>query len=472
MLIKRITVNDWKRYVGTHSFTFFKINLISGENGAGKTSIALHPILFAIYGYSDNTLSNLHPRGLVNPTTWVEVELVHLNKTYIIKRFYPTKLLVYIDGVELKLANNQLKQAELEKIFYNVEYFRKFRMVDIIAGVNILEQGQANLRKTLVNFDNMIDLSNVRKSLLDKKSIREQFNKDTSVLYRHFPSEDRRNALEYKLQTINSSIAEQDKEISENESYVYDLSNKIGRLSAQKNGLAQQKNKLLSTNCPTCGQAVKINKQKELLEQVNRDIVSINENMITLQEDMNLQKEIVSNLKASKQNMLKGKDRVVRLMQRLEARLKQKDYIWTNADVEIMKQAIKEVDGFSTYYITEKLKNLEPLINNILNKVGFSIKFNVDDKNNFDIKITNKGQQYVYSELSNGERLLITTAFQLALLMEKNETGIVIADEGFSSLSDKNLNLIMDLFINSPFQLVAIVHRYTSTDLNVNNIKI
>ena len=110
----------------------------------------------------------------------------------------------------------------------------------------------------------------------------------------------------------------------------------------------------------------------------------------------------------------------------------------------------------------------------MLSKLGFTVTFRVDAKNNFDIKLlnNNNGTEFVYKELSNGQRLFVTVAFQLALLMEKNESGLVVADEGLSSLDGANLNIMLELFKNSPFQLIAIVHRFQTNDTSIKNIQL
>lgn len=472
MMLKRITVNDFKRYVGTHEYLFDKINLISGDNGSGKSTLALHALLFVIHGYSENKLEKLAPRNLANPNTWVEVELTHLGNTYIIRRSIPTQVSLKINGVESTLANNELKKAELVRLFGNIEYFRKFRMIDIKASINILEQGNTDLRKTLVNLNDVIDLTAVRQNLLLEKNNRELYNKDTSVIYKHYPSVERLQFLHMKHDDLTTAENNFRNAYNEAISALNELQNRVGRQQGNLANLRLQKSKLTNPICITCGQTIKIDKQQELLGNVNSEIISTNETIASLHGDLATQKEFVTYINQKLLGIAKQKNKLQYWINRLNVRLTQSDYVWTTSDVEIVKLAIKEVDGFSTYYITQRLKMLEPLINNFLNKVGFSISFSVDIKNNLEIQININGQDFNYTDLSNGERLLVTTAFQLALLMEKNETGLIIADEGFSSLAENNLDIMFDMFINSPFQLVAVVHRYTSNNPNVRNIYI
>jgi DNA repair exonuclease SbcCD ATPase subunit len=471
MIINKITLNDIKCYTGKHEFSFSKINLISGENGAGKSTLALHSILFAIYGYSEVTIASLAPRQLANPNPYVEIDLNYLGKNYIIRRSIPTKISIIIDGQELTLANSQLKQKELEKLFRDVDFFRKFRMVDIKDSINILEQGNQALRKTLVSFDDSIDIGTVRANLLRKKSEREKLNKDDAVLYTHFPSAKRLQTLNNGFDKIVDSIKTIESDLHSSESYLYELSNRKGRIETTKSSLASNKNTIVATSyCPTCSQALQAPKQKELLADISTKIVDYNMQLAGIIDELDTQKEVVAHLKLTRIELLKRKDALFRRIQRLNARLSQSQYIWSTKDVEVLKYAINEVDGFTTFYMTEKLQRLEPLINIILGKLGFVVMFNIDEKSNFDITLVKNGSEFKYKDLSNGQRLLVTVAFQLALLMEKNESGLVVADEGFSSLDSKNLDLMFDLFKNSNFQLISIVHRFDTKDPAVNNI--
>ncbi|KKK81951.1 hypothetical protein LCGC14_2808270, partial [marine sediment metagenome] len=148
-----------------------------------------------------------------------------------------------------------------------------------------------------------------------------------------------------------------------------------------------------------------------------------------------------------------------RVPYKLENIIERKDYKWTTNDVEIIKQAIKELDNFSSYYITEWIKILEPIINDILTKINFQVSFEINEKGNIDVNLLRNGEVYNYKDLSAGQRLVVSISFQLALLLENTQEGFIIADEGFSNLDIENLKLILELFKNLPFQLLCVIHR-------------
>ena len=126
----------------------------------------------------------------------------------------------------------------------------------------------------------------------------------------------------------------------------------------------------------------------------------------------------------------------------------------------IVKKAIEELDKLSSYYITESLKILEPIINDIVSKIGFEVSFTINEKGKFAIEMQKDNISYKYKDLSTGQKLVLQIAFKLALLLERNETGIIIADEGMSSLDQENLEHVLGIFNNLPFQLFLVLHHF------------
>ena len=473
MYLNRITLSDFKSYAGVHTFTYNKINLISGGNGIGKSTLALHGLLFVLYGHSEVPIASLTTKLLANPKTYVEIELEHLGKQYIIKRSIPTNIDITVDGIKSTLVNNTLKQKELENIFKDVTFFKQFRMVDIIAGINILEQGNQALRKTLVSFDDAIDIGTVRTNLLGKLSERSKLNKDENVLFTHYPSDARLTALKDGVINLNGPRNKYDADLRYNENVLYDLSTKLGSFESHKRNLMNSSKVVHNTGtCPFCRQSLP--HVAQTIVDVTTELSEVQNKLNSLNTDINNQRDIITHIKSIKNNLVEKQQRGLKYIQRLEARLQQKDFIYTTKDVEVIKCSVKELDGFTTFYITEKLQRIEPLINALLGKLGFTVTFDVDDKSNFDITLINNknGTEFKYKELSNGQRLFVTVAFQLALLMEKNESGLIIADECFSSLSLPSLEQMFELFKNSPFQLVSIVHRFTTSDVSIKNIQL
>jgi len=468
MYLKRITLENFNNFEGKHSFEFDKINLIIGKNGSGKTTIGQEAILFCTHGYSERPLGELPTKWLKEKKCKVTTEFEDIK----ISREYPTSLYVEEDGVENTLTTSADKQNYLTKKFKNIEYFRKFRMLDVKKGINILEQGKTALLKTLFSFHENY-FNDVRRSLLEKKRDRELYNKDRAVIYKHSPSMARFNYLDTSILAITEELYSLDKELSIVNQRLSQLHNQKGSVNNNLTTERAQKYKLLqNSRCPTCHRKTEERVKKDLLKQFNTTIVDLDEKMKSVMGSLEEETDLYSYLNKSKKDLQEKKARLSTLRQKLDARIKQKEYKWTDKDLLIMKKAIEEFDSFSNFYIIEWVKILEPLINQVINKIGYNVSFEQDAKGKLDIKLTKNGIEYSYRDLSSGQKLVLTVAFQLAILLEREEEGLIIADEGFSSLDADNLAHIFELFRQLPFQLICVIHRYDDVPEDINVIKL
>ena len=219
--------------------------------------------------------------------------------------------------------------------------------------------------------------------------------------------------------------------------------------------------------CPECGHILRDN--KDTLANIDKQIVDLDNQISSTNVEIEDQKEVTDYVKGVTDKINNKKSRLLVLKEKLENRIKLKDYKYTNKDVLLVKQAVEELDKFYAYYLTEWVKNLEPIINSVIEKIGFEASFSLDKKGDFDIKLSKAGAIYKYKDLSAGQKLIMSIAFKLAILLERNEEGIIVADEGFSSLDAENLNHIFNLFQGLPFQLLCILHRF---DEKLDNVKV
>jgi DNA repair exonuclease SbcCD ATPase subunit len=461
MNLKKITLTDYRNFEGTVSFPFYKITHITGENGTGKTTLGLLAFLFAIYGWSEDSLEDLITKG--KKSTKVEIEIDDL----IISREYPTtpsSLKIYKNNKELIFSNNVERQNYLNEIFKNIDYFRKFRMIDTQKGISILESGKTAIRKTLVSFNESY-FNNIRNGLQEKKREREMYNKDRIISYTLYPSQKRLDFINMKLLSLSEELVNIEKEINETEKEYLELLTKKGKKESIIEYYKSQKDRINQySKCPTCLRGITPTLKIELLKEVNDKISEANETISILLENINERKDILNYFKSIKNNIDKHQKKLFNYQLKLSNRIEQKDFKYTDKDVLILKKAIEELDNFLSYYLAEWTKILEPLINSLIEKIGFKIEFIINTKGDFDLKIYKNGIEYSYKNLSTGQRLILSIAFQLAFLLEKGETGLIIADEGFGNLDENNLNLIIEFFKSIPFQLIYIVHRFDTPE--------
>ena len=88
----------------------------------------------------------------------------------------------------------------------------------------------------------------------------------------------------------------------------------------------------------------------------------------------------------------------------------------------------------------------------------------------FDIGLTKDNKKFKIKDLSTGQALMLQIAFKLALLLNKGEEGLVLADEGMSALDGDNLLHVINMFSEMPFQLVFVLHNVNDLPAFVNVI--
>jgi DNA repair exonuclease SbcCD ATPase subunit len=457
MIIRRIKLRNFQIYRDFEA-EFSPMTFIWGRNGSGKTTLGLEAVMFCLWGYSSKTLTEIPTRGKATSCS-VEVELEHGDDTYIIERGIPTFLKIMKNSEELQFENKTEAQFYLQKLFGEPLNFKKFRMIDNEVGVNFLDPKSAATFKRVI-FSILEDQFNQAKENLAKiKQEREIWNKSNAVIYSHAPSERRLNVLQkgtQKLLSEQRELLNQDAQLANEQ---LKQNNSIGQIQGQIRNTESQKARMGASRCYACGQSLDPGKNRQILEQLDKTLADLNGQLKEAREILEETGEIRSQGQPALNHITVRLGKVAEFKTKLEGRLKQRNYIYTNEDVEIVKQAIKELDVITTSFLIKSIKNLEPIINQVLEKIQYHLEFDINDKGKFDMRLTNKdGEAFTYKDLSTGQKLMLQIAFKLALLLERGEEGLIIADEGLSALDNDNLLHILTIFDNYPFQLVFIIH--------------
>lgn len=469
MILKRIKLNDYQIYRNFET-TFSSMTFIRGKNGAGKTTLGLESILFSVWGYSSKNLSDIPTRGKAK-TCSVLVEIDHDGHIYIIERRIPTFLKIIKDGNAVEFETTTEGQAYLNKLFGEPMSFKQFRMIDNEVGINLLDPKSSVTFKKIIFSISEDQFNRAKENLSRIKQEREIWNKDSAVIYSHAPSEKRMNTLKSGIQRLQNeyqSLLSNDNQFSREE---YSQNNLVGQIQGQIRNIESQKAKMSATSCYACGQSIDISKNREILERQQRNILDLRNQLSEACEILKEIKEMRVQAQAPINGINQRIHKLSLLVTKLEGRLKQKNFIYTTQDVEIAKRAIKELDVLSTTFLVNSIKSLEPIINEVLAKIQYSLEFDINDKGKFDIKLINRnGEVFAYKDLSTGQRLMLQIAFKLALLIERGESGLIIADEGLSSLDKENLLHVLKIFENYPFQLICILHHFEEIPAGVQII--
>jgi len=470
MFITKIKVKTFKNFLHK-ALKLGKMVLFKGKIRAGKSTLALHSLLFAFYGYSiAETLKDLPTRSLAKSTT-VEIDVEHKTKLFTIIRSYPTKLKILEDGREMPFNTATEAQNWIDNNFGSRTDFQKFRIIDARSSdANFLEEGQSTFKKILFAGCEKIFVE-LREKLFKIKTHREMYCKDKAIIYKHYPSEKRLKIIQDKLGELKQKENKLKNKVNNLEMEVRRSEREMGSLEYNIKSLEEKRTKLNKEKiCYTCKQAIAIKKRDELLKDIKIKTLEAKLKIQNHIKTIEIDKDLLNFEKKRLDKFRPHVSKLAELEMKLKARIKQKKYKYTERDILIVKTAIQEVDKLSTFYLTESIKTLTPIINDVLSKINFKVKFIIDSKDRFKIRLYKDEVEYKYHDLSGGEKLILQIGFKLALLMEKGESGIMIADEGFSSLDKETLYHIISLFQNLPFQLFFIIHRFENIPDNVTVI--
>jgi DNA repair exonuclease SbcCD ATPase subunit len=471
MFIKSLTLTDYKQYKGTHHFNLSNLVYLRGNNGVGKTNF-LSAILFLLNGYVEagKVLADVPTTGCA--VTEVSGVIEHKGHVYEITRRYPTKITIKEDG---KLRTDTEPQKFLNDTFRDVDYFRKFRMIDTKKGINFLEQGDTEIRKTLLSLSQGA-FNNIRVRLTTRKTDKDKLNRDKLVTVKCYPSDKRYAKLKEGYDSLDKKVRAVQSELDAAQREYNAKDREIASLESEKVYYTRQKNSLQNgAICSACKQPLPKDKVEGQIQEAITKLSGIDEKIAQMKKNVDLDGDLISEIRTDMDSIRKDKERIYKYLIKLENRLKQKQFVYTNKDVLITAQAIKELDLIQNDYIVKWLEQLEPVVNQVIQKIHYSVKIKLDEKGNLKIEMTkDNGLKYKYEQLSDGQKLVLSIAFKLALLLQKNDEGLLVADEGFSSLDEENLNHIFTLFESLPFQLIAVVHRLNNVptkmqiiDLNV-----
>lgn len=472
MVIKEIKLKNWKQFEGEHSFRLGKINFIQGNNGIGKTNLSLNAILFALYGHTGKLKQSETPsygHKSCKVTLFLEKNSCH----YTVIREIPSKLTILQNHTEIEWKEDGIKEKDLyiKNIFGDLQYFKQFRIIDgYDKEINFLEQGNTTLKKILSIVNDEV-LNEIRTELLNQKNIIETtLSVQRLSTVPNYASEKRIELIDKLINKIQENIKDFDDEINVLSKELKDLISKKGILLSLINENKKQIEKSKREICYACKQPIPKERRIKIYNKAKKEIEKYTKEYKNIASEIEELESIIFDLKKDREELIKRKTKLISKKDLLKRKLKETKTNYTEIDLDIVKRSIKKYDEFVSQYLVYSIKTLEPLINSVLEKIGFSVEF-VAKKNKFDLILTDgKGRQWNYNHLSTGQKLLLQIAVKSALLLQNNDYGVILADEGLGSLDEENLSYVIDLFNNLPFQLIMVLHHFKEIPEYVNCI--
>lgn len=508
MKLKRIEWRNFKSYSNIPTVIDFdknySLNLIVGNNGTGKSSIA-EVITFSLYGKIDNFNSSDIPNR-INKNLYCKVEVDCDGHDVVIERgISPTIFAVTIDGNKVDTAGKSNVQTLLEETYFKIPYsvfgntlvlsideFKSFvdmsavdkrNILDKIFGYtvynDILKYVKEKLKNTnlninsiegsiktsndyIINYNRQIDeISKNDVSEEDINELRETVNK--------FESENKKR--EEILQKIKTAKSELNSDVYENKGRYKELNILIENID--------KKIKLIDLGkCPTCGSSLETdefkhekenllserekyvseqNKIKNTLKTVKTRFDLLDRKETTIKKEINGTK--IVDLKSELMYMNSMKDKSVDPIIELKKEINENLEKLTNENVElqqmkktleIMVEMFGNENGIKKFVSSKYTPIINKYISDTINFMG--LDYNLEFDNNFNSKITQSGYDIKYSTLSVGEKKKIDFTCVIAIMkflkIQNGEVNILFIDELFSNIDTNSVSDMIELLTN------------------------
>ena len=487
------------------------LNLIIGENGTGKTSIA-ECATYLLYGKLENfTASDIPNR--VNKNFYGKIELDCDGHQLIIERgLNPSLFKVQIDDEVIDTAGKLNVQSMLEDNYFKIPY-------TVFHSILVLEVGEVKSLLSMSTAD--------KRNIIDKICGFTIYNK-----YREFAKTDlkqldeKRSANEASIRTINVNLMQYERQIEEikeksvTQEELDDLVQKIEeakkikaknddmlrKLRAAGDGIKNINYKKTSDfnilkskvqeiekkiafidggKCPTCGSSLEtedfqnlreelVQKKEECIRQMEqiKDLITSykpklillekKEREITLDNAKNPLMDLQSDYKYKRTLKERGTESIdglkTKLLEDLEKLNEEKAMLEKEKTLMDFITVMFSEGGIKRYISNKYI----PIINSLMVEMmdymnlNYIIKFD----NNFDAEIFQNGMKIKYATLSRGQKDKVDFAaiisFVKFLKLQFGELNLLFLDELFAHVDVKGMNDMIDIL------------KSLSNDMNLN----
>jgi DNA repair exonuclease SbcCD ATPase subunit len=466
MKINKLELKNFKLF-RTADIIFSKINIITGVNGAGKSTI-LQAILYALYGNGGNTnLTDLISFNTKEATVKLDTD------AFLIIRKIPTNLAIFSDDKEIQFNTLTLKQQWLDKQINDFNFFKKYRLLNK-QSINLLDLGIVSLRKELMSFiDDKITV--MRQQLLSKKLECETYNVDKK-LYHFYVSPKRFGILQNSLEKFEHEANTIQLQFDEQQEIVNNIK---GEIQAKEKIIYYKKNEIqksIEGTCPIlkthCDKIYKALKHPDIEHNlvITKELDIITKEISDLHEKLNTEIDALSYYKSVLQELSEQVYKVNDCIMKLKEANKFAAYKYTKADVTLYADAVKVLDSFSGWYIQNWLDNLTLIVNNLLEPMKMSVTFTADKQ---FLMIKNEEQEMKYESLSEGQQVFLNIVFKIAILMQNGiNDGILMLDDSINSLMMENVHKLVDILKQTPYQIFMIKQDIDEEIEDVKYIKV
>lgn len=507
MKLKKMSFRNFKSYSNVLTEISFEdtssLNLVVGENGTGKTSIA-ECATYLLYGKLENFTAADIPNW-INKAFYGKIELDCDGHIIIIERgLNPGLFRVQIDGEVIDTAGKANVQAMLEDTYFKIPYsvFHNILVLEVDEVKSLLSMSAADKRNIIDKICGFTIYNKYKEFVkMDVKSLGEKINSNESAI-RTFNSnleqcerqidEIKENSvtqeeLDELMQKINESKALRAK----NEDMLRKLRaagdqiksvnyKKASDFNILKNKVAEIDKKIAFIDggkCPTCGSSLEtedfqnlreelVKKREECLTQMQQikemitgfkpKLVALDnkERSIMLDNNKIPLADLQSDYKYKKTLKERSTDTVeglkTKLLTNLETLKSEKDELEKEKELMDFMTVMFSEGGIKRYISNMYIPIINGLMSDMLQYMGLNYTIIFD--NNFEAKIIYNGMTIKYSSLSKGQKSRVDFAaiisFVKFLKLQFGELNLLFLDELFSHVDINGMNDMIDILKN------------------------
>ena len=508
MKLKKMSFRNFKSYSNVLTEISFddtsSLNLIIGENGTGKTSIA-ECATYLLYGKLENFTSADIPNR-INKAFYGRIELDCDGHEVIIERgLNPGLFKVQIDDEVIDTAGKLNVQSMLEENYFKIPY-------SVFHNILVLEVDEV---KSLLSMS-----ASDKRNIIDKICGFTIYNKYKEFVKSDLKAiDDKLNANIASIRTINSNLIQYDRQIEEiknNSVTQEELEELVSKINEAKSIRAKNddmlrklraagdqiktvnykkvsdynllKNKVQEIEkkiafidkgkCPTCGSSLETEDFQKMREKLVANKGEIEKQMEQIKEIINgakpklialekKEKEInadnykipLADLQSDYKYKATLKERGTSAVEGLKTKLMEDLEALNNEKTLLEKEKIlidflalmfSDTGGIKRYIANHYVPIINDLMKNMMDymDLNYTITFN----DNFDAEIIQNGMKIKYATLSKGQKSRVDFAtiisFVKFLKLQFGELNLLFLDELFSHVDINGMNDMIDILRN------------------------
>lgn len=454
-----------------------EVNLLVGENGAGKTSL-VSAIMFGLTGEGDaRRLTRIGSKKME-----IELDVTYGGLQHTIRRGWSgSGKTQYLINGENQDAENQkelkkriesnLKFLKMMDLVYHQQdspgflasynYSARVELISRVLGLKILDELHQAAQQKIVGVER--ELSTLREKLASVTAVVEQESLVDFSIMETFD-----DATETNLQVLRDRIQETLEE--ERDKYQKaskaeaTLTSRLERATSDVSKAYNRRKRLCLKECYTCGQSIGEQEYKTLLSSVEEEITERNEEILNIQRELDTLEKISNELVKKLESRLaeiqvrlgefSSKRQQAKSLQKLKIAIDEAKKKATELDEELCELK-KRKDTLLSY---KKLMEANGLImralltevSSILSSESIQVRafktlVSGELRPDFGVDMNVKGNWISYDELSGGQKTVADLAILEKLISIVGGIGLLVFDETFHDLDLTNLEKVVDL---------------------------